>query len=52
MGLNTTVQLFVEKLNKLNRYLLFFPEECPRPLTQYEIIEILEQANLQFGMRQ
>jgi hypothetical protein len=44
MGPNTTVQKFVERLNELNRYLLFFPEECPRPLTQDEIIEILDQA--------
>ena len=44
MGPNTTVQQFVERLNELNRYLLFFPEECPTPLTQVEIIEILDQA--------
>jgi hypothetical protein len=34
----------VERLNELNRYLLFFPEEYPTPLTQDEIIEILDQA--------
>ena len=44
MGPNITVQQFVERLNELNRYLLFFPEECPTPLTQDEIIEILDQA--------
>jgi hypothetical protein len=44
MGPNTTVQQFVERLNELNRYLLFFPEECPTPLAQDEIIEILDQA--------
>jgi hypothetical protein len=33
MGPNTTVQQSLERLNELNRYLLFFPEECPRPLT-------------------
>ena len=44
MGPTTTVQQFVERLNKLNRYLLFFPEEYPTPLTQDEIIEIFDQA--------
>ena len=44
MGPNTTVQQFVERLNELNRYLLFFPEECHTALTQDEIIEILDQA--------
>jgi hypothetical protein len=44
MGPNITVQQFVERLNELNRYLLFFSEECPTPLTQDEIIEILDQA--------
>jgi hypothetical protein len=29
MGLNTSVQQFVERLNDLNRYLLYFPEETP-----------------------
>jgi hypothetical protein len=44
MGLNTSVQQFVERLNDLNRYLLYFPEENPKQLDQYEIIEILDQA--------
>ena len=44
MGPTTTVQQFVERLNELNRYLLFFPEEHPTPLTQDEIIEILDQS--------
>jgi hypothetical protein len=44
MGLNTSVDLFVEFLNDLNRYLLYFPEENPRQLDQDEIIEILDQA--------
>jgi hypothetical protein len=57
MGPNTTVQQFVERLNELNHYLLFFPEECPMPLTQDEIIEILDQAkppnqNVSVGYRQ
>jgi hypothetical protein len=44
MGPNTTVQQFLDRINELNRYLLFFPEECPPPQTQDEIIEILDQA--------
>jgi hypothetical protein len=43
MGLNTSVQQFVERLNDLNRYLLYFPEESPNQLDQDEIIEILDQ---------
>jgi hypothetical protein len=34
----------VERLNDLNRYLLYFPEENPKQLDQDEIIEILDQA--------
>jgi hypothetical protein len=44
MGLNTSVQQFVERLNDLNRYLLYFAEENPKQLDQDEIIEILDQA--------
>jgi hypothetical protein len=44
MGLNTFVQQFVERLNDLNRCLLYFPEENPKQLDQDEIIEILDQA--------
>jgi hypothetical protein len=44
MGLNTSVQQFVEMLNDLNRYLLYFPEEISKQLDQDEIIEILDQA--------
>jgi hypothetical protein len=44
MGLNTLVQRFVERLNDLNRYLLYFPEENPKQLDQDEIIEILDQT--------
>jgi hypothetical protein len=43
-GINTSVLQFVERLNDLNRYLLYFPEENPKPLDQDEIIEILDQA--------
>jgi hypothetical protein len=45
MNLNTSVQAFVERLNDLNRYVLYFPEENPKQLDQDEIIEILDQAN-------
>jgi hypothetical protein len=44
MGFNTFVQQFVETLNDLNRYLLYFPEENPKQLDQDEIIDILDQA--------
>jgi tetratricopeptide (TPR) repeat protein len=44
VGLNISVQQFVERLNDLNRYLLYFPEEYPKQLDQDEIIEILDQA--------
>jgi hypothetical protein len=41
---NTSVQKFVERLNELNSYLLYFPGENPKQLDQDEIIEILDQA--------
>jgi hypothetical protein len=44
MGLNTSLQQFVERLNDLNRYPLYSPEENPKQLDQDEIIEILDQA--------
>jgi hypothetical protein len=44
MGLNTPAQQFVGRLNDLNRYLLYFPEEKPKQLDQDEIIEISDQA--------
>jgi hypothetical protein len=44
MGLNTSVQQFVDRLNDLNRYLLYFPEENPKQLYQDEIIEKLDQS--------
>jgi hypothetical protein len=46
MGLNTSVQQFVERLNDLNRYLLYFPEENPKQSDQDEIMEILDQAKI------
>jgi hypothetical protein len=44
MGLNTSLQQFVESLNDLNRYLLYFLGENPKQLDQDEIIEMLDQA--------
>jgi hypothetical protein len=44
MGLNTSVQQFVERMNDLKRYLLYFLEENPKQLDHNEIIEILDQA--------
>jgi hypothetical protein len=44
MGLNTSVQQFIERLNDLNRYFLYFLEENIKQLNQNEIIEILDQA--------
>jgi protein associated with RNAse G/E len=41
--LNTSVQQFVERLNDLNRYLLYFPEENSKKLDQDEIIKLLDQ---------
>jgi hypothetical protein len=44
MVLNTPLHQFVERLNDLNRYLLYFPEENPKQLDQDEIIEISHQT--------
>jgi hypothetical protein len=44
MALNTSEQQFIERLNDLNRYLFYVPEENPKQLDQDEIIEILDQA--------
>jgi hypothetical protein len=46
MGINTLVEKFVvwQRLNDLNCYLLYFPEETPKHLDQDEIIEILDQT--------
>jgi hypothetical protein len=48
MGLNTSVQQLVERLNDLNRYLLYYPEENPKQLDLDEIIEILDQAKTRY----
>jgi hypothetical protein len=44
MVLNTSVQQFADRLNDLNRCLLYFHEENPKQLDQDEITEILGQA--------
>jgi hypothetical protein len=44
IGLNRSVQQFVQRLNDLNLYLLYFPEENSKQLDQNEIIEILDQG--------
>jgi hypothetical protein len=44
MGLSTSIQQFVERLNDLNRYLLYFSEENSKQLDQDEIVDILDQA--------
>jgi hypothetical protein len=36
MGLNTSVHQFVERLNELKQYLLYFPEEIIKQLDQDE----------------
>jgi hypothetical protein len=48
MALNTSVQQFVERLNDLNSFQLYFPEENPKQLDQDEIIEILDQAKARY----
>jgi hypothetical protein len=46
MDLNTSVQKFVERLNDLNLYLLYFPEENPKQLDQDEqFVERLNDLN-------
>jgi hypothetical protein len=44
LGQNMSMHMFVERLNELNRYLLYFPEGHPTPLDQDEIIKIFDQA--------
>jgi hypothetical protein len=46
MSLHTLIEQFVERLNDLNRYLLYFPEEYPKQLDQDEIIGILHLAKV------
>jgi hypothetical protein len=51
MGPTTTVQQLVERLNDLNKYLLYFPEEHTSQLKQDEIIEIWTRPKPQNGMK-
>jgi hypothetical protein len=44
MALNTSIKQFLQRLNDLNRYLLYFAEETPKKVDQDETIEILDQA--------
>jgi hypothetical protein len=44
MGPSASVQQFVERLNEMNRYPLYFPEEFATQLDQDKIIEILDQS--------
>jgi hypothetical protein len=44
VGFNKSVQQFVERLNNLICYLMYFPEQNPKQLDQDEIIEILGQS--------
>jgi hypothetical protein len=48
MGLNTSVKQSVERLwlNDINPYLLYFSEEHPNQLDQYETTEILDQVKV------
>jgi hypothetical protein len=45
-GLNTSVQKNLERLNDINRYILYIPEEIPKQLEQNETIEILDQVKV------
>jgi hypothetical protein len=44
MGLNTSIQTFVKRLNNLNCYLLHFLGELSKQLDQDKVIEFLDQA--------
>jgi hypothetical protein len=46
---NVSVLMFVERLNELNRNLIYFSEECPKKLDQDEIIKTLDQAKAPEG---
>jgi hypothetical protein len=48
IGLNTLVQQFLERLNDLNCYLFYHPEENLKQLDLDEIIEILDQAKARY----
>jgi hypothetical protein len=44
LGLNKSIEQFVERMNDLNRKLLYFPTENPKQLDQDEITEISDQG--------
>jgi hypothetical protein len=44
MGLKTSIQQFLERLNDLNRWLLYFPERHLKQVDQDENVEILDHA--------
>jgi hypothetical protein len=48
MGLNTSIQQFVERLDGLKHYLLYFSQQNTKQLDQDEIIEILDQAKARY----
>jgi hypothetical protein len=52
MGLDTSLQQFLESLNDLNHYLLYFPEENPKQLDQDEIIDQAKAPELLNSMKQ
>jgi hypothetical protein len=52
MGPNTTVQYFVERLNKLNRYLLVSLRNVLPLLLKMKSLTFLIRPNIQIGMKQ
>jgi hypothetical protein len=49
MGINTSVQKFVERLNDFNRYLLYLPEEIPKQSRSQEkraLLNLITQNNI------
>jgi hypothetical protein len=42
MGFNTSVKQLVDRLNDLNRYLMYFSEEKPKKMDQDKMIEMLD----------
>ena len=52
MGSNTSVQQFVERLNDLNRYLLFSQRSLPNNLIKMRLLKSWIKLRLLNGMRQ
>jgi hypothetical protein len=48
LGINMSVQQFVERSNDLNHYLLYFPKEHPKQVDQDEIMEICDQTKAMY----